>query len=155
MKIKNILASAIASLAVCTSAMTPVLANDSANTTINYTVTEQYTWAAPATITFTSSGTAQSGTINVTKNVIGAGKKLTIKIDASEDFLLKDTADNDNTRTYKIKKAGTALTAGGTVLEVPAGTNTASQALSFELDAVSVEKAGTYKGTANFVSTVG
>lgn len=126
------------------------------DTLISYTVSESYTWTAPADITFTTSANSEtkSGTVSVTTNVIGSGKKLVISIDSNEDFLLTDTADSNNTRSYQIKKGTTVLTKGASVLEVAAGTNTGSQALDFVLQSVTVQKAGTYKGTANFVSTI-
>lgn len=65
-----------------------------------------------------------------------------------------DSADASNTRTYKIKKGSTVLDKGGVVLEVASGTNTGSASLTFAIDSVSVEKAGSFSGTANFVSSV-
>lgn len=145
-----------ASVMCMMSAATPIYAenNTSDDTQISYTVTEQYTWTAPAAITFSSNSDTKSGTMSVTKNVIGYGKKLQIKIADDEDFKLVDSADASNTRTYKIKKGSTVLNKGGVVLEVASGTNTSSASLTFAIDSVSVEKAGSFSGTANFISSV-
>lgn len=128
----------------------------SGETELSYTVAESYTWAAPADITFdqNANSNSKSGTFEVTENVIAYGKKLSIKIADDEDFKLVDTASPSNTRDYKITKGGAELAAGDVVLEVAAGTNTGTQDVSFELQSVGVQKAGTYTGTANFVSSI-
>lgn len=128
----------------------------SGETNITYTVAESYTWTAPADITFDQNANtnAKAGTFEVTENVISYGKKLSIKIADDEDFKLVDTVSPSNTRDYKVMKEGSELAAGGVVLEVAAGTNTGTQEVSFELQSVGVQKAGTYTGTANFVSSI-
>lgn len=142
-----------ASIMTMMASVAPVVAEEK-TTQINYTVTEAYTWEAPAAITFESNTDTKPGTLSVTKNVIGYGKKLQIKIDSAEDFKLVDSADSNNFRTYKIKNGDSVLGAGDVVLEVNAGTNEGSAALTFALDGVTVEKAGSYAGVANFVSSI-
>ncbi len=126
--------------------------NDS--TQLNYTVESSYTWAAPANITFQNNinSEAKTGTLSVTENIIENGKKLHIIIDPAEDFLLTSTAGD--TRTYVVKKGSSPLAAGATVIDVLAGTNTGSQELSFELQSVTTQKAGTYTGVCNFVASI-
>jgi hypothetical protein len=134
----------------------PVFASENTHqTTLTYEVGEAYTWTAPAAITFVtnSNNDVEAGTVSVTSNVIAAGKKLQIKIDSGEDFLMTLTGGSD-TRSYKVLIGETEKEAGDVVLEVLAGTNTGSQALNFALQSVSVQKAGTYSGTCNFVAAV-
>lgn len=144
---------------------TPVLAEDKTSTnganstTVNYVVTESYTWAAPANFSFTKNVNAEnkSGTVAVTKNVIASKKKVQIKVADDAVFKLADTSNAANTREYTLKKgdaSGTALSAGSVVLEVNAGTNTGSQALTFGLKSVGVQKSGNYAGTLKFQSSV-
>lgn len=130
-------------------------ASDSHQTTLNYEVGESYTWQAPADITFTTNinNESKAGTVQVTSNVIGAGKKLVISIDSNEDFLMTAASGSD-TRAYKVFAGQTEKAAGASVLEVLAGTNTGSQELSFQLQSVSVQKAGVYSGTCNFSAAI-
>lgn len=140
---------------------TPVFAANETgkNTTVEYNVTESYTWTAPADFSFTKNVNAENknGTVQVTKNVIGSKKKLQISLDPNAAFVLTDAANAGNTRTYTLKKGdanGTALSKGAVVLEVNAGTDKGSQGLTFGLNSAGVQKAGTYKGTLKFVSAI-
>lgn len=137
----------------------PVAAENegSKTTTINYVVAQSFDWTVPASVTFKGNGDAtQTGTVSVSKNVIGVGKRLSIGISDSEDFTMKDNADASNTRKYDvlIGSSTTATAKGAEVLSVAAGTNTGSSALKFRLDTASVEKAGTYVDTLAFTATI-
>lgn len=138
----------------------PIAAEDK-TTTINYVVDQSYSWTVPATVTFTQNNNggaadAKTGTVAVTKNVIGYGKTTRITIKSDEDFTMKEKTDSTDTRTYKVflGSATTALAKGGAVLNVPAGTNTGNASLKFQMDSVSVQKAGTYTDTLNFTATI-
>lgn len=157
--LRTLLASA--SLVGAFATATPVFADNETgkNTTVKYVVAESYTWSAPASFSFTDNINTESknGTVSVTKNVIGSKKKIQIGVDPNAVFELADTADANNKRTYTLKKNDTnktALAKGSVVLEVNAGTNTGSQGVIFGLNSVSVQKAGTYKGTLNFTAKI-
>lgn len=149
-----------ASIAALSGTIMPIMAEDTQSnksTTINYEVAETYDWTVPASVTFTDNGTtAKTGTVSVTKNVIGYGKILVISIDSNEDFALKDSTESKNTRTYKVfvGSGSTALAKAGEVLKTPAGTNTSNVSLTFKLDSISVEKSGSYSDTLAFNSVV-
>lgn len=123
----------------------------SQSTNVELDVPIEYTWIAPASLDLIE-GTPVSGTIEVSKNVIPEGAKLVISLDVDNNFTV--TSDEGATRTYNITKGGTIVNAGDTIMEVAAGTNNASQALNFAVESVSGKKAGTFKGTANFVANV-
>lgn len=144
----------ILTLIMCTFFTACPVAAESQNTEINYTVAESYTWTAPAAITFTNNINTEtkSGTLSVSENIITAGKTLTIKIANNEDFLL--TGPQGDTRAFTVKKGSDTIAAGGTVLTVAAGTNTGTANLDFILTSVTVQKAGTYSGTCEFVASV-
>ena len=150
------LCAALASGSV-TNVVTPVLANWNDNTNLIYEVTQRYTWVAPSvnSITAGSNGTVVvSGAVEVTENVIPDRSKLQIAIKADQIFEMADTANPENVRTYTVSKDGEALDAGSIILEVESGTNTGIAMLDFQIDAETVEIAGTYNGTINFVSDV-
>lgn len=147
----------VATVATLGGSVLPVAADNdgSKTTTINYTVTEAFAWSVPASVTFAKNGDAtQTGTVTVTKNIIGSGKTLRIAINGDEDFTLKDGADASNTRKYQafVGSSTTALAKGGSVLNVAAGTNSGSAAMKFTLDTATVEKAGTYTDTLAFTA---
>lgn len=116
-------------------------------------------------------GTAWKGTapkIMVTKNVIGVGKELQITFDttylAENGEFYVATPDGAEKLYYTVIKpaaapggTGEKLTKTNTkVLSVPAGTNTAEQALVFTLSTTSdtAEKAGDYEGHVVFQSKI-
>lgn len=167
-------------------------------TKVLYKVTESYAWSIPATIDFgenagpesktrvvdanleTGNGTvagATNGTapkIMVTKNVIGAGKKLQITVDTNftdtngEFYVETPEMTKTGPSTTKFEKLYYTITKPATtgdpekkltgteneVLSVPSGTNTAKQELVFTLTTTSAtaEKAGTYEGHVAFHS---
>lgn len=134
-----------------------------ADTNVKYDVTESYTWSVPTTIDFTNASDATVTTnesdtvaqnVKVTKNIIANNKKLHIILDNSNTFKISSTEGATLDYTVKVGNNDTALNAGGTVLDVNAGTNEGSATLKFELKKDSVEKAGNYTGTLSYVSSV-
>lgn len=149
-----------ATVAALGGSIIPVAAEDK-STTINYVVDQSYSWTVPATVTFTqnSNGGAadvKTGTVEVKQNIIGYGKTTRIAIKSDEDFTMKEKTDASDTRTYKVflGSSTTALAKGGSVLNAPAGTNTGSASLKFQMDSASVQKAGNYTDTLNFTATI-
>ena len=103
----------------------------------------------------------------VSKNVIGIDKKLQITVnttyyDNGEFYVLSGTSEKLFYTVTKLDAAGATgekLTKDNTeVLSVPAGTDTADQALVFELETVKgnnkAEKAGKYEGVVVFESRI-
>ena len=129
--------------------------DDNKSTNVNFTVSSSYTWSAPSDITFTTDAATDTkeGTVSVTKNVIPGDKKLRITV-ASSQANFNITSAEGAVRSYALKKGQTVLAAGNTVLDVVAGTNTGSQALTFNLLADANVKAGTYTGTCTFTAAI-
>ncbi|MDY2731299.1 MAG: hypothetical protein SOV49_03220 [Erysipelotrichaceae bacterium] len=159
MKIRNKILTSALCLGMVASMVSPVLATDNSTddhlTNISYTVDETYKWAAPADITFdlNSNTNEKTGTLEVTENVIAGGKKLQIKITDGQEF--KITSAEGIKRDYTVTGATAgALSVGSVALEVNAGTNTGSDTLTFALQEVAVQQAGTYTGVLNFESAI-
>lgn len=153
---------AIAMVAATMVSMTGVtaFAADTKETNVKYEVTEGYEWSVPSEIDFTTNPTVTtSGTtgatqdVYVSKNVIANGKKLSISLN---NPTFKITSAEGAELKYAVAlKDGDALSADKlTVLEVNAGTNTATQSLTFTLTKDTVEKAGSYTGTLPFVASI-
>lgn len=71
--------------------------------------------------------------VRVNSNVIPDSTKLVISMDSNNTFKV---VNGNTSLSYTVSKTsgGDALEASDSILEVPAGTNTGSQALYFELD---------------------
>lgn len=148
-----------------------VLAADTKNTTVKYSVTESYTWSVPSEIDFTANDTVTANAENgnpqkvmVTKNVIGVGKKLQITAKGSgtnDAFSIVSkndsaSANKEQVLYYSIMVEGSSskLEVGKTILEVNAGKDTDSKALTFTLEKDTVEQAGDYNGTVTYTAAV-
>lgn len=144
----------------------------SGKTELKYRVAEEYTWSVPATIDFGenkgvnatdvvgAAGTGSKSEIEVSKNVIGDGKKLQITVESTEvdkSFVIK-TGNTKVSYTIKVGSDSNAVTlsAPGTVLEVPAGTNTKTEPLTFTMlkTNTTAEVAGDYTGALTYTATV-
>lgn len=71
--------------------------------------------------------------------------------------MLVSGAQKEFVRIYKFQfnKGDINIVAGDEVFRVPAGTLTGSQEISFSVESQEgLEKAGTYKGIANFIAQV-
>lgn len=138
--------------------ITPVVAeNKNEDTTnIGYVVEQSYDWTIPSLITFkaNSNTDTQPFTVSVIKNIIGYNQSLHITLADDSTFKIADINSASNTRDYKVTSGNTTYAKGNDVLLVPSGTNTGEKELSFVLLSVNVQKAGTYKGTVSFVSSV-
>ena len=130
--------------------------NPSDSTNIGYLVTQQYEWNIPTSIQFIDNSNTDTKqlTVSVTKNIIESKKSLHIALASDSTFKIADTESPSNTRDYTVKSGSTAYSKGDDVLLVPSGTNTGSKVLDFTLQSVSVQKAGVYKGTVSFASSV-
>ena len=155
------------------------------NTDVLYEVTEGYTWNIHAAIDFgRDAGIDGNGenahlsrpdnSVAVTKNIIADGKKLQITINASsykdrEKTTLKEAnvfkiANGESQLAYTVTGATKGLLAiNGVVLEVAAGTNTGSEALTFALDTsklagaqsnLAAEVAGQYTGVVTYTANI-
>lgn len=155
---KKLITLLLSVLMIATCSMTVFAADTSTDdhkTNLSYTVDETYKWAAPADITFdvNENTDSKTGTLEVTENVITGGKKLQIKITDGQEF--KITSVEGIKRDYTVTGATAgALSVGGVALEVNAGTNTGSDTLTFALQEVAVQQAGTYTGTLNFEAAI-
>ena len=130
-------------------------------TDVKYNVQESYTWSVPTEIDFTNKATVttsgESGktqNVCVTKNVIPETKKLHIIVSSSNKFTITSVEGKTLNYTVKVGDSTQALTAGGTVLDVNAGTNEGCAVLKFELTKDNVERAGKYMGTVAYESSV-
>ena len=182
---KKIMAACAATALLATMTTTSVFAiegtsaNDTTGTTtVKYEVTEGYTWSIPAVIDFgkdagvnktnvngtakTTDGAATDSKVSVTKNVIAEGKKLQITAKGSGTegaFTIKSKDGNGSkelTYTIKVDSAAGAISAGASVLDVPAGTNTKDAKLTFTLSTTedAAETAGSYQGTVTYTASV-
>ena len=130
-------------------------------TNVKYDVQESYTWSVPAEIDFTKNATVttsgESGNtqnVCVTKNVIPETKKLHIVVSSSNNFTSASKEGKILNYTVKVGDSTKALSAGGTVLDVKAGTNKDSAVLKFELTKDDTERAGNYTGIVAYESSV-
>ena len=154
--------------------------DDSAS--VLYQVNSGYTWSIHSDIDFGDDAgidglganadlEIDAQTVAVTRNIIPDGKKLRITIDAySCDALGTKKTDNvfqvangNSQLAYTVNNGTADLAIGGTVLDVAAGTNTGSQALTFTLDTsklagaasnLAAEVAGDYHGKVVYTATV-
>ena len=175
MKLKNLLASAIAacamSMPMVTSAMAKEVkpaAGDSQSTALHYEVGSHYTWAIHTAIDFgsdkginkTVNGAVTDGSdqkVKVTENVIEEGKKLHITAAGSGTAKAFSVTNGSNTvLNYAVKSGDKAVAVDGDVLDVNAGTNTGETAMDFKLSTTTetAEKAGTYTGTITYSASV-
>lgn len=133
----------------------------SGTTNVKYDVQESYTWSVPTEIDFTNSATVTTNgdsgktqNVCVTKNIIPEKKKLHIIVSSNNKFTITSAEGKILNYTVKVGDSTEALTAGGTVLDVNAGTNTGNAVLKFELTKDDVERAGNYTGTVAYESSV-
>lgn len=139
-----------------------------ANAEVKYSVEEGYTWNIHSDIDFgTSAGINKSvkkgnNTVQVSKNVIPDGKKLQITVKGSYGTSNAQNGfkiiNGGTTLDYTIVKTGEAdaLTIGGVVMEVDAGTNEKTQDLDFTLNTAKsgAEVAGKYEGIVTYTASI-
>lgn len=163
--VNKILAAATAAAMMASMGGMGVMAEDTKTTTVKYDVTQSYTWSVPSTIDFTNAADSKvttSGTtgatqnVLVTKNVIPEGKKLQITAAGSgtDGAFTIVPKGKSHTLSYTLKAGSTAVTSGGSVLEVAAGTNTGSATLTFTLSKDATERADNYEGTVTYTVAV-
>lgn len=152
---------ALAVVSMLSGSIVPVMAEeDTKSTTLKYSVDESYEWQIHDAIDFgsdkgvnnTSTVTKTEG-VKVTKNIISDGKQLVISLKNDNAF----TVVNGNTSlSYTAMAGSTAVGAGDNVLVVSAGTNEASEDMTFTLSTGSgqSEVAGEYTGTIGYIATV-
>jgi hypothetical protein len=137
---------------------------DTKGADVSYTVTSSYAWAIHGDIDFGEDLGAAGATVaaqiggdpygvKVTQNRIEQGKKLHITINTANGFKVKSGTVE---RSYQVFKDGgsLALTAGGTILDLAAGTNTQNVALSFVLSGAETEIAGNYADRVTYTAAV-
>lgn len=139
-----------------------------ATANVKYVVEEGYTWNIHSDIDFgKNAGINQNvkkeqNAVRVSKNVIPDGKKLQITVkgsygtnNAQNGFKIMN---GGTTLDYSIVKTGgtEALTAGGVVMEVDAGTNEKTQNLDFTLNTAKsgAEVAGDYEGIVTYTASI-
>ena len=178
MKLKNLLASAIAACAMSMPMVTSVMAAEPVNsdsaapttqeTTLKYVVGSHYKWSIHADIDFgknagvneTVNGTVTDKSdqkVKVLENVIEEGKKLHITAAGSgTDEAFSVTNGSSTVLNYAVKSGEKAVAVDGDVLDVAAGVNTGETAMDFKLSTTTdtAEKAGTYTGTITYSASV-
>lgn len=138
-------------------------AQDAKTTTLSYEVNESYEWSVHPAIDFgknvgpNKTVNNKNNTISVTENVLCLGNKLIIKIKGSghnEAFTI--TNGGNQTLDYAVNDGSKNLAIGDTVMEVPAGTNTANKSIEFTLNTTkkNAEIAGTYNGTISYTAEI-
>lgn len=159
---KGVAAALIAATSVGASVVPVFADDDTKSTTAKYAVTEGYTWTIHDEVDFGSDkGVNSTSTVDkaegikVTKNVIGDGKALSIKLASANDYKVKNGAAELG---YTVSKdaGATTLDAEAEVLKVAAGTNEATQALEFKLSTTTgaAEVAGNYSGTIGYTASI-
>lgn len=181
MKLKNLLASAIAACAMSMPMVTSVMAAEPVNsdhaapttqsTNLKYVVGSHYKWSIHTDIDFGHDkgikktdvdGAVTDGSdqkVKVLENVIEEGKKLHITAAGSGTdgaFSVKNGASGTEVLTYAVKSGENAVAANGAVLDVVAGENAGETPMTFTLSTTknSAEKAGTYTGTITYSASV-
>lgn len=152
---------------VCAKDVKPA-GDDTQQTTLTYKVSSHYTWEIHTDIDFdhdkgvnkTVDGKVTDGSdkkVKVTENVIEEGKKLHITAAGSgADKAFTITNGHNTVLDYAVKSGDKAVTVGGTVLDVNAGTNTGDTVMGFQLSTTkdTAEKAGTYTGQITYSASV-
>lgn len=154
---------------------TAVYADDanSKGTSVNYSVTEQYTWTVHSLVDFgynkganNTSVVSKENAVVVTKCVIRSGHMLKISLDTGNDFRVSTgTGASLNYSFYnrlwnnnQIPSSAVPLQAGDTVLTVQSGVNSAVSPVTFCLNTafgVNVaEIAGDYTGLITYKAEV-
>lgn len=178
MKLKNLLASAIAVCAMSMPMVTSVMAAEPVNsdpaasttqeTTLKYVVGPHYKWSIHTDIDFGKNagvGKTVNGAVTdksdqkvkVLENVIEEGKKLHITAAGSGVGKAFSVSNGHNTvLNYAVKSGDKAVAVDGDVLDVLAGNNTGETAMDFKLSTTTdtAEKAGTYTGTITYSASV-
>lgn len=163
MNFKKIGLVALTSATLVAPCTTSIFAEDSKGANLTYGVTQGYTWTIHSNIDFGQNEGAgktiekTGNKINVTSNVLEAGKslKITVKGSGSGDaFTL--TNGGTETLTYHVLDKESELQTGDTVLTVASGTNEAEKDLTFKLNTTdkTSEVAGNYTGTVTYTASV-
>ena len=138
-------------------------AQDAKTTTLSYEVNESYEWSVHPAIDFGKNAgpnktvNNKNNTISVTENVLCLGNKLIIKIKGSgHNDAFTITNGGNQTLDYAVNDGSKNLAIGDTVMEVPAGTNTANKSIEFTLNTTkkNAEIAGTYNGTISYTAEI-
>ena len=135
----------------------------SGTTDVNYILGDRYTITIPQAFELNDEPNDPiSQTLSASDVFIANKTKLQVVIKGANgtdtEWLIKDVSDQNNTFEYKVNSGdfvtGTALNSGDVALEILAGeTDGGSSTLSFDL-AETVVKAGTYKDTLTFTSSI-
>lgn len=160
----KVLAAAMAVSMMVPMAGTSVLAAelDTKQTNVKYAVTQGYEWSIHTDIDFGKDAgvnktvTKETNTVSVTKNIIPDGEKLNITVKGSGENGEFQIVNGSTVLNYAIKDGKNEITTGGDVMNVAAGTDTASKDLTFVLttgDGTS-EVAGKYTGTVTYTAAI-
>lgn len=163
-KTKKAMAVGLSILAMMSNSLSVFAAEpDNKTTTLTYQVNSSYDWTIHSSIDFGADAGANqtidrnSNQVKVLKNVIPAGKRLRIKVKGTgknNAFALS----NGKTQTlpYDVSDDNGSVGVNGSVLNVPAGVNTATQNMNFKLHTKtgSAEVAGSYDGNVVYNSEV-
>lgn len=164
-KTKKVVAAGLSALMMMTST-TSVFAAESGDksTTLNYQVSSSYDWIIHSAIDFGADAGVKhtvdrtGNQVKVLKNVIPEGKYLNISVKGSgtNDAFTIDNGGSE-VLNYDVSDDNGAVGVNGNVLSVPAGTNTATQNMSFKLNTTkkSAEVAGQYTGRVIYNASVG
>ena len=140
-KTKKAMAVGLSILAMMSNSLSVFAAEpDNKTTTLTYQVNSSYDWTIHSSIDFGADAGANqtvdrnSNQVKVLKNVIPAGKRLRIKVKGTgknNAFALS----NGKTQTlpYDVSDDNGSVGVNGSVLNVPAGVNTATQNMNFKL----------------------
>ena len=136
---------------------------DNKTTTLTYQVNSSYDWTIHSSIDFGADAGANQtvdrngNQVKVLKNVIPAGKRLRIKVKGTGENNAF-TISNGKTQTlpYDVSDDNGSVGVNGSVLNVPAGVNTATQNMNFKLHTKtgSAEVAGSYNGNVVYNAEV-
>lgn len=135
---------------------------DTKQTQVEYEVTQGYEWTIHSDIDFGKdkgvSATVEKGNniVSVSKNIIPDGKTLKITVKGSGTDGAYEIKNGNTTLNYKIKVGESEIATGGDVMNVGAGTNSASKDLTFVLTTGNgtAEVAGSYTGTVTYTASI-
>lgn len=163
-KTKKAMAVGLSVLAMLTNSLSVFAAEpDNKTTTLTYQVNSSYDWTIHSSIDFgADAGPNQtvdrnSNQVKVLKNVIPAGKRLRIKVKGTgENNAFALSNGKTQTLPYDVSDDNGSVGVNGSVLNVPAGVNTATQNMNFKLHTKtgSAEVAGSYDGNVVYNSEV-
>ena len=121
---------------------------------ISYTIPETYSVVIPESVNLTAETPSATGTVSASDVRLAANRTLKVTMDSINNFYLKN---GESAVEYTVSDQTGAISDGGIVLSVQAGTTSGSNSLTFATTAEKIKAAtlsGNHIDTLTFTITV-